>query len=232
MYRLSKLLPLLLFLFFLSFLQASAEIGAEETPEQTAERFQQKINTMQSLSFNFNQQTRGEMTGRPRKGSGKAIFYKNNSISRMRWDYSIPDKQVLVSDGVVFSMYFENLQQMIVTPAENLNGDITYSFFTGKGNLKKDFLIFPPDKEIGGNTNEFAIIKLVPRQVHSQIQDVHIWVTPSSLIRRMSIRDQFGTITILNFSNIQVDTLIGVDEKTVQALFSFVPPEGTEIIEQ
>jgi len=213
-------------------LQASAKIDSDESPEDTATRVQLQIDKIQSLSFNFYQQTRGEMTGRPRKGSGKAIFSKKDGNSRMRWDYSSPDKQVIVSDGSVFSMYFDDLKQMIVTPAENIKTDLTYSFFTGRGNLKNDFHILPPDEKTGANTEEFQIIKLVPKQPHSQVQDIHVWVTESSLIRRLNIRDLFGTITVLNFSDIQVDSLVGADEKTLQSLFSFIPPKDTEIIEQ
>ena len=228
-----SLLFFTLFFFLIFFpVQASAEVNSVELPEDTAERVQNRIDKIQSLSFNFHQQTKGEMTGRPRRGAGKAVFLKNDNKSRMRWDYSSPDKQILVSDGVVFSMYFDNLKQMIVTPAENLNKDLTYSFFTGKGNLKKDFHILPPDEKTGINTEEFQIIKLIPKQPHSQVQDVHVWVTKSSLIRRMNIRDLFGTITVLNFSDIEVDTLIGTDEKILQSLFSFIPPKDTEIIEQ
>jgi len=232
MQKLSAPFIILLLLLSASSPQASTAIDSGEPPEKTAARLQLKIDNMQSLTFNFYQQTRGEMTGRPRKGSGKAIFYKKDGTSRMRWDYSSPDRQVLVSDGVVFSMYFDNLKQMIVSPAESLDKDLTYSFFTGTGNLTKDFLILPPDEKTGVNTAEFKVIKLVPVRDHSQIQDLHIWVTPSSLIRRMNIRDHFGTITVLNFSDIQVDSLVETDEKKLQSLFSFIPPEDTEIIEQ
>ncbi len=230
--KLSLLFFTLLPLLILFSLHASAGANSSESPEDTAARVQLRIDKMQSLSFNFHQQTKGEMTGRPRKGSGKAVFFKNDNSSRMRWDYTSPDKQILVSDGVVFSMYFDNLKQMIVTPAENLDKDLTYSFFTGRGDLKRDFHILQPDEETGSNTEEFQIIKLIPKQPHSQVQDVHVWITESSLIRRMNIRDLFGTITVLNFSDIEVDKLIGTDEKTLQSLFSFIPPEDTEIIEQ
>ncbi len=232
MHKLFPLFITLLSVLFIFSLQASAKIDPSEPPEDTAARVQLKIDGIQSLSFNFYQQTRGEMTGRPRKGSGKAVFFKKNGNSRMRWDYSSPDKQVIVSDGAVFSMYFDDLKQMIVTPAENIENDLTYSFFTGRGNLKNDFHILPPDEKTGTNTKEFQIIKLIPRQSHSQVQDIHVWITESSLIRRMSIRDLFGTITVLNFSDIQVDSLVETDEKTLQSLFSFNPPEDTEIIEQ
>jgi len=160
------------------------------------------------------------------------MFFKRDGNSLMRWDYSSPDKQVLISDGTIFSMYFEDLKQMIVTPAEKLNSDLTYSFFTGKGNLKKDFYILPPDEKTGSNTKEFQIIKLIPKQPQSQIQNIHAWITKSSLIRRLHIRDLFDTITVLNFSDIEVNSLVGTDEKMLQSLFSFIPPEDTEIIEQ
>jgi len=232
MYKLFLLVITLLSSLIIFPLQPSAKIDPTESPEDTATRVQLRIDKIQSLSFNFYQQTRGEMTGRPRKGSGKAIFFKKDGNSRMRWDYSSPDKQVLISDGAVFSMYFDDLKQMIVTPAENIKNDLTYSVFTGRGNLKNDFHILPPDGETGNNNEEFQVIKLVPKEPHSQVQDIHVWITESSLIRRMSIRDLFGTITVLNFSDIQVDSLVGTDEKTLQSLFSFIPPEDTEIIEQ
>jgi len=56
-------------------------------------------------------------------------------------------------------------------------------------------------------------------------------VTSSSLIRRIKIRDHFGTVTVLNLSDIEVDTAMnGKNPEEIEALFTFVPPPGTEII--
>ena len=139
----------------------------------------------------------------------------------------------MTSDGETFSMYFAKLQQMIVSPADTLDADLTYSFFTGKGVLKKDFHIRPADEEFQSeNSATFKVIKLIPKTAQSQVQDIHLWVTPDSLIRRINIRDHFGTITVLNFSDIVVDGMVGKNPKELLAFFSFVPPEGTEIIKQ
>ena len=212
---------------------AHAAKSKTEYPEDIAERLQARYDNIQSLSFNFTQDTSGEMTGRPRRGSGRAVFVKMNGQSYMRWDYTSPDKQVLVSDGKIFSMYFANLQQMIVSPAESLDADLTYSFFTGRGILKRDFHIRPPDEEFQTESEtDFKVIKLIPKKAQSQVQDIHLWVTPDSLIRRINIRDHFGTVTILNFSDIKVDGLVGEDPEKLLPFFSFVPPEGTEIIRQ
>lgn len=209
--------------------------GADNTefPEDVADRLQDRYDKIDSLSFNFTQSTSGEMSGRPRKASGSAAFVKIEGKSYMRWDYTTPDKQVLVSDGELFSMYFAKLEQMIISPAESLDADLTYAFFTGRGVLKNDFHIRPAEEEFQSESStDFNVIKLIPKTAQSQVQDIHLWVTPDSLIRRIHIRDHFGTITLLNLSNIETNTLGDKDSRELLSFFSFVPPEGTEIIRQ
>lgn len=223
-----------LFILFLLFLLPAFASGSEnESPLDVAKRLQASFDGMHSLSFNFYQDTRGEMTGRPKKGSGQAVFLRSKEASKMRWDYSSPDKQIIISDGKTVSMYFEELHQMIVSPATNLDQDLTYAFFTGKGNVERDFHIRPADLEdMGTSEDQFAVIKLIPKKMQSQVRDIHVWVTPESLLRRLKIRDHFGTITVLSFSNIKVDSLSTMPEDELQAIFSFTPPEETEIIHQ
>ena len=195
----------LLVLLVLSFFTATAHAAdtAVEYPEDVAARLQRRYDAMQSLTFNFYQDIRGEMSGRPRQGSGQAVFYKHDGLARMRWDYTSPDRQVLISDGVLFSMYVANQQQLIITPAENLDADLTYSFFTGKGLLQRDFHIRPANEdEQPENETEFKVIKLIPKTPQSQVQDIHVWVTPESLIRRIKLQDHFGTITVLNLRHL------------------------------
>ncbi|MCF8056797.1 MAG: outer membrane lipoprotein carrier protein LolA [Desulfocapsa sp.] len=221
-------LPFLLFLFPLA---ASAE-----APGAVATRLQKRYDNIQSLSFDFIQDTRGQLSGRPKKGRGQAFFVKEPSKEKlpgkMRWNYSDPDRQVLVSDGKTFSMYFASLAQMIVTPAESLQKELTYSFFTGSGNLFEDFRILAPDNGLEARQGQTSIIQLIPRAKQSQVASIHLWVTDDSLIQRIEILDQFDTLTVLNFSNLQVNTLDKDDDALMKRLFHFTPPEGTEIIYQ
>ena len=225
-------LPLLLALVCSHILPASAE--NVEYPESIAARLQNRYDSMTSLSFTFKQQSSGQVSGRPRTGGGKALFYKTGSTSRMRWDYTEPDRQVLISDGETFSMYFENLQQMIVTPARNLENDLTYTFFSGRGKIADLFYILPPDLENTENPSDsqpLNVIKLVPREEQSQLQAIHLWVDAQSLIRRIELRDHFDTVTLLNLANIEVDNLSGSRDE-IARIFIFSPPEGTEVITQ
>ena len=225
------ILSLLLALFF-STNVCAGEI--ENKPERlVAKRLQQRYDSMRSLSFNFYQHTTAGVGGRPKIGEGQARFLKSTRTAFMRWDYLAPEEQVLTSDGEFFSMYFKQLGQMIITPAKNLESDITYSFFTGKGTLTRDFYIYPADDNVTEELVESErtkIIKLVPKKTQSQVQDIHIWVNASSLITRMQIRDHFGTITVLSLSDIEIDSIAD----TIESLqnFSFTPPVGTEIIKQ
>lgn len=226
--------PLFLCLAFLCFFGSTATAQAE-SPQETASRLQQRYDHIQSLSFDFIQDTRGQLSGRPKKGSGQAFFVKtrenDKKSAKMRWNYLLPEQQVLVSDGKTFSMYFASLHQMIVSPASALEQDLTYSFFTGAGNLMEDFTISQPDPG-HGSQGETVIIKLVPRSRQSQVAAIHLWITPDSLIRRIEILDHFDTLTVLNFSRLMVDTLDPLDTDRMKRLFQFSPPEGTEIINQ
>ncbi|MBW6520081.1 MAG: outer membrane lipoprotein carrier protein LolA [Desulfoarculaceae bacterium] len=213
-----------------------------ETPEDIARRLQQTYDQISSLSFHFTQNTTGELTGRPQQGGGTALFVKEKKSQgipeisgKMRWDYTTPDKQVLVSDGLDFSMYFARLEQMIVSPAEVMRTDITYSFFTGSGNLLNDFSISAPNPEFAPGEDEadrFKVVKLTPKENQSQVNEIHLWVTKDSLIQRIDILDHFDTRTTLDLSDLQINTLPTDDRKAMEALFTFTPPEGTEIIYQ
>ena len=227
----------LFFLLILGLLWPALGFTAEtfpEAPGTIADRLQARYDAMQSLSFTFVQHTEGQMTGRPRKGSGKAYFLKTEGLKRMRWNYESPEKQVLVSDGVTFSMYFENLQQMIVSPAEKIEEDMTYSFFTGSGKLAEDFMILGANKNViaAEEDKDLRVIQLVPKTSESQVQDIHLWITSDSLIRRIEIRDQFDTRTILTLSDLQANFMSPDDDQTLATLFTFKPPAGTEIIHQ
>jgi len=211
----------------------SADATDNETPIEIATRLQNHYDTITSLSLNFHQDTRGEMAGRPRKGSGKALFYRDAGSNKMRWDYSAPDEQVLLSDGKNFFMYFAAQQQMIVTPAENLEVELTYGFFIGKGNLVEDFQILPADDNLKAMSGKsIKTIKLIPLKPQAQVQDIHLWVSSDSLLRRMHIQDHFGTVTVLNFSDIQINSLSNTSAEQVEELFNFTPPDDTEIIYQ
>ncbi|HBT97431.1 MAG TPA: hypothetical protein DEB25_07275 [Desulfobulbaceae bacterium] len=223
--------PLLL---LLAILFAQTALAAIEYPLDIARRLQNRYDHMSSLNFHFSQQVTGQMTGRDKAASGEAWFLKSTDGGRMRWNYTNP-QQALVSDGQEFSMYFAELKQMIVSDANALDQELTYSFFSGRGNLERDFHILPADAEYGiqdHGKGVVKIIKLVPQKEQAQVEDIHLWVNADSLIERIVLRDHLDTRTTLTLSAIKPDALTGMSLTAVSQLFSFTPPSGTEIIRQ
>jgi len=227
--------PRLFFLsFFLVTLFTQAAVAQTEYPLDIARRLQNRYDHLASLGFHFDQQVTGQMAGRDKAASGEAWFLKSPDGGRMRWNYANP-RQVLIRDGQEFSMYFQELKQMIITGADSLDQELAYSFFSGRGNLERDFHILPADQEYGIQDYQKAakkIIKLVPKKEQAQVQDIHLWVNADSLIERIVIRDHLDTRTTLGLSAIRPDALAGLSQEAVRQLFSFTPPSGTEIIRQ
>ena len=152
----------------------------------------------------------------------------------MRWDYQAPDRQVIISDGNELSMYFENLNQMIITPADSLQQDVTYSLFTRANPIEEDFIVSQglDTSEASSGPVDFEVIKLSPKSPTTQIKFIRMWVTSINKIKRIEIHDTFDTITLLNLSNIEENSLKVNDTAQNKAFFRFDPPEGTEIIRQ
>ncbi|MGV1098446.1 LolA family protein [Thiovibrio sp. JS02] len=191
------------------------------TPLELAENLQAQYEATKSMSADFQQVASVPMSNRKRLGAGRVVILKPG---RIRWDYTTPDRQVLISNGKKVFMYFAASRQMIVQPVnEYINSDVTYSFFVGTGNLVRDFEILPPQRPAEG---ELQAIKLVPRTAHPQVDYLHVWIDGNYLLRRLEIVDHFGSVTELTFAN------ISRNESVAQDLFTFTPPAGTEIIEQ
>ena len=154
----------------------------------------------------------------------------------MRWNYLAPEHQVVISDGEHVSMYFEKLNQMIISPVESAQTDVLFSFFTGNMPLSKNFKILPPEEQFTGQPEEspdgLQVLQLRPLAQQSQINTIHLWISDESLIRRIELLDHFDTRTIINLSNLQTNTVDVMDQDGLSTLFTFTPPEGTEIIRQ
>jgi len=217
-------------------LNVGAALAAEEpgSPLETAERLSERLGQLSSLSFTFTQQTKGQISGRTKQASGHAYFVKDGDKTRMRWNYLAPDRQVIISDGQELIMYFENLNQMIIAPADQLQQDVTYSFFTGKKNIDDEFIVSDGGEIIESaiGSPQYEVIRLEPRSTDSQVKDIRLWVRDFKQIQRIEIVDNFETKTTINIDNIEENTLSSEGKVIDKDLFSFTPPPGTEIIRQ
>lgn len=198
-------------------------------PAEIAQKLQTAYESASTVTAEFRQTTAMKFSSRIRQGSGTMIFRKPG---RMRWDYTAPDNQVLISDGESISMYFEKNRQMIVSSAkEYLQSDVTYSFFAGTGDILKDFDVGQAD--FANTLDDLLLIKLVPKSSHPHVSAIHAWIASDTyLIKQLQIVDHFDTVTDLYFNNVQIDGEFYSKQRVTDELFLFIPPPDTEIIEQ
>jgi outer membrane lipoprotein carrier protein len=205
--------------------------AAAENPQLIARKLQAAYEDTAGLVADFRQHTTMPVNRHEQSGSGTVVFLKPG---HMRWDYYTPDRQVIISDGETITMYFEKTKQMIVTAAkEYLQSDVTYSFFSGQGNILKDFTISAVG-DLQGETKDSQVIQLVPKVANPRISRLYVWVaSDTSMITRIRMIDHFDTITDFFFDHIKrfrnKDTKGPVFDPQ---LFTFNPPPGTEIIYQ
>lgn len=227
-----------IFFIILAVLVADVDASAE-SPENLAKRLQANYAAVDSISFSFSQSTSGPMTGRPKSGKGNGLYARTADKPLMRWNYFTPDPQVVISDGSTISMYFEKLNQMIISKVDEAQTDILFSFFAASEPLEKHFTILPPylESDISPEPSseelpELQSLRLEPLDKNSQIQNIHLWVSDDSIIRRIELLDHFDTRTTINLSNIMINPLDVSDRQDLDVRFTFIPPEGTEIIRQ
>lgn len=206
--------------------------AAPLNPVEIARKLQITYDKSVGLQADFQQETLLKMTRRKKTGSGRVTFLKP---SHMRWDYLTPDHQILISDGKTISMYFEKERQLIITSAEDyLQSDVTYSFFSGTGDILRDFEVLAPDIQ-ADESEDSHLIKLVPKNPHPHVVHLYLWVNMKTfLIERLQIIDHFDTVTDIVFDNLRVLEKDGGENslKINSGLFTFIPPPGTEIIRQ
>lgn len=227
----------MLFLILGAFFFPSPGLRAEDTAPETraARSLQQFYQGLDSMTFDFTQTTR--VGGRERYGSGNAAFARTTlsgeQQSIMRWNYTEPDRQVIINDGTTLSIYTHRDRQLIQTPSRELESDITYAFFAGNRDLLEDFAAQPADGNFTYSSPEnLQAVKLVPRQPHNQIRSVTIWYDEGNIIRHILIEDHFDSITELNFENVSLNSVDVGNEKVIEDIISFSIPPGTEIISQ
>ena len=207
--------------------------------EQRVASLQKKYQQLHSLEFDFAQAALN--SGRLKQGSGNAVFYRTATTGTatgaqgiMRWNYTEPTAQTIINDGASLSIYTPEDKQLLVSPTQDLESDMTYAMFTGAKNLLDEFAATPGDPRFRLNEPPpgCEAVLLTPRKPHPQIKRAQIWVANDHTIRRLFMEDHFGARTELTFTNVRLNTLRPGDPQRVRALRALDLAPGTEVIRQ
>jgi chaperone LolA len=144
---------------------------------------------------------------------------------KLRWEYTEPTAQEIVSDGKKLWVYTPTLNQANVADAPEALAGPAGSFLAGLGRLRTEFQVRflnpAQPKDADGNW----ALDLTPKQPLPTLTRLILSVDPKSWeIRKAVVHDQFENTVTMRFTKMAVNS--GLPERT----FTFVAPKGVVIV--
>src|SRR6267378_114545 len=156
----------------------------------------------------------------PAKGT---VYLKKGG--KLRWEYTEPTAQEIVSDGKKLWVYTPTLNQANVGDAPAALAGPAGSFLAGLGRLRAEFTVRflnpAQPKDADGNW----VLDLTPRQPLPTLSRLILSLEPKGWeARKAVVHDQFDNTVTMKFTKMAVNG--GLPDKT----FTFVAPKGVVIV--
>ena len=142
------------------------------------------------------------------------------SPDRLRWVYAGDFPETIVADGSNVWIYDEALEQVTIKQQSDRVADAPLLILTDVSQLDQQFLV----AELG-DFEDMHLLELKSREEESQFERILMGLDATG-IRLMIMEDAFGQRTEIHFKNIVRN--VDLDPQ----LFSFTPPEGTDVVGQ
>jgi outer membrane lipoprotein carrier protein len=219
-----RFLPVLLVLTLVGGMAALPTTAVAQSPslDDVIRGLEGAYGKMNDLKAEFSQTAFNKSLNQSIPAHGTVYLKKGG---KLRWEYSDPTPQEIVSDGKTLWVYTPTLSQVNVGPAPEALSGPAGSFLSGLGKLREHFSVRflnpaePRDKD--GN----IALDLTPKQSLPTMSRLVLAVDPKSWdARRAVIYDQFENTVTMQFSKITVNT--GLADK----LFTFVAPKGVATV--
>src|SRR5262245_42601584 len=144
---------------------------------------------------------------------------------KLRWEYSEPTKQEIVSDGKTLWVYTPSLNQVNTGPAPEALAGPAGSFLAGLGRLREHFQVRLLNPAQATDADGNVVLDLTPKQPLPQLARRILSLEPRKwAIRKAVVYDQFENTVTMQFSKVAINS--GLSDR----LFTFVPPPGAATV--
>ncbi len=192
-----------------------------------------------SAQADFTQEVLDKNGKRTQSASGVMHFARPG---KFRWTYWKPYEQIIVGDGGKFWLYDVDLNQVTVKKLDAALGSSPAALLAGSHEIEKEFVLKNTECEpraaggqqaasqvAGGKAASCAEeglewLEAKPKAHESSFASIRMAFNAQSELVVMELRDAFGHLTVLRFSNIQRNPQLP------QALFRFELPKGVEVL--
>jgi outer membrane lipoprotein carrier protein len=152
-----------------------------------------------------------------------AVYLKKGG--KVRWEYTQPTPQEIVSDGKTLWVYTPSLNQVNVAPAPEALAGPAGSFLVGLGKLREHFTVrfMNPAQPRDGEGN--YVLDLTPKQPLPTMTRLILSVDARSWeVRKAVVYDQFENTVTMRFTKMALNTGLA------DGLFTFTAPKGVATV--
>lgn len=142
---------------------------------------------------------------------------------KMRWEYTVPEVQTIISDGKTMWIYRPADNQVMVGKApEYFGGGKGAGFLSDIGLIRKSFTIKWQQSE----NDSYDRLKLIPRKPNQELADIIISVNKQTFqIDQVVTHNAYGDETRIVLSDYQFN--VNLED----ARFKFDIPKGTDVVQ-
>ncbi len=207
--------------------QAATTKASEAVATKNLNQYLSKLN---SLEANFTQttQTTNPVAKRPMANQGLKSSHLNQTFSglmqvkrpgQFRWETSSPSKQLIVASGQTVWIYDPDLEQAVRQQMDEQVGNTPALLLSGQASsIMKSFKVSQPDIKQ-------AYFVLYPKNQDGVFESLGMRFV-NNAPSQMILKDSLGQQTTINFSNVKLNPGLN------NSLFNFMPPKGTDVIDE
>jgi outer membrane lipoprotein carrier protein len=201
---------------------AAAPVAAAPTLEEAVRGVEGAYGRMSDLKAEFSQTSFNKSLNSTIPAQGIVYLKKGG---KLRWEYSAPSKQEIVSDGKTLWVYTPSLNQVNTGPAPEALSGPAGSFLAGLGRLREHFQVRFLNPAQPVDAEGHVVLDLTPKQPLPTMSRLILGVDPKSWeLRKAIIHDQFENTVTMKFARLAVNT--GLPDR----LFAFSPPPGVATV--
>jgi outer membrane lipoprotein carrier protein len=180
------------------------------------DRLQRHYHDTNSFTAKFNEEI--ATVGAPKRQRQGIVSFRKPG--RMRWEFSDPEKQTIVSDGTTLYSYDPDLNQVVETPLKQaLKSSSATSFLLGIGNINRDF-----KAAFAHPATPTGLVDLI-LDAKTGGYKIEVGLDPTTYnLMTLTLTDQLGDVTKIDFSDIHDNV------ELPDSNFAFNAPAGADIV--
>jgi outer membrane lipoprotein carrier protein len=196
--------------------------AAEQSLDDVVRQIETVYGRMTDLRADFTQSAFNKSLNQTIPARGTVYLKKGG---KLRWEYTEPTPQEIVSDGKKLWVYTPTLNQANVADAPEALAGPAGSFLAGLGRLRAEFQVRFLNPAEPKDADGSWVLDLTPKQPLPTLTRLILSLDGNSWeIRKAIVHDQFENTVTMRFSKMAVNS--GLPERT----FTFVAPKGVVIV--